>query len=85
MSDTANGQAVQSDELLDALRSSRYPNCTLYLIWHHVQRGDMEAARLEYACDYDKLGCHRATVETVLSSNDTAHRQDRSASGGPVR
>ncbi len=69
MSETVAGQAVQSDALLDALRSSRHPNCTLYLIWHHVHRGDMDAARLEYACDHDKLGSHRATVESVLSSN----------------
>lgn len=57
---------AQSETLLAALKKSRHPNCTLYLIWHYVNAGDLDAARLEYRVDHDKLGCHRGVVETVL-------------------
>jgi hypothetical protein len=59
---------VRSDPLLAALRSARHPNCTLYLIWHYLDRGDVNAAQAEYARDSDKLGTHRKTVEEVLAN-----------------
>jgi len=68
MSDTKSaGKSLRSDALLSALRGRLYPNCTLYLIWHYVQQGDMDAARREYSCDHDKLGVNRELVERVLS------------------
>ena len=60
---------LPSSALLAALRSSRYPNCTLYLIWHYLDRGDVALAEAEYRRDSDKLGCHRKTVEAVLAAN----------------
>jgi hypothetical protein len=60
---------VASDALLSALRTSRHPNCTLYLIWHYVSNGDMAAARQEFAWDHDKLGGNRKLVESIVSDN----------------
>ena len=60
---------ITSTDLLAALRSSRYPNCTLYLIWHYLDRGDIRLAEAEYCRDSDKLGCHRKVVEVALASN----------------
>ena len=54
-------------KLLAALRSARHPNCTLYLIWHYLERGDIDAALAEYVRDSDKLGTHRGTVEEVFA------------------
>jgi hypothetical protein len=62
--------AVRCDELLEALHLSPWPNCTLYLIWHFMERGDVEAAAAEYRRDSDKLGRHRKLVESVIASND---------------
>lgn len=59
-----------SEKLLDVLKDSPYPNCTLYLIWHYVSGGHMELARQEYRWDSDKLGRHRAIVEQVLFSDE---------------
>ena len=56
-------------ELLAALRSARHPNCTAYLIWHYLDRGDIEAAHAEYCRDSDKLGNHRKTIEMIFEAN----------------
>lgn len=61
--------AVRCDELLEALHLSLWPNCTLYLIWHYMERGDVDTATAEYRRDSDKLGRHRKLVESVIASN----------------
>jgi len=58
-----------STSLLGALKASRYPNCTLYLIWHYLDRGNRDLAVSEYVRDSDKLGQHRRLVERVLQPN----------------
>ena len=71
---------VGCTELLAALRSARHPNCTAYLIWHYLDRGDIEAAHAEYCRDSDKLGNHRKTVEMIFAANDRLHGRGRSES-----
>ena len=73
MSERSERMELPSSALLAALRASRYPNCTLYLIWHYLERGDVALAEAEYRRDSDKLGCHRKTVEAVLAANAEAH------------
>ena len=55
------------DILLDMLKAKKYPNCTLYLIWHYYRRGRLEEARSEYARDSDKLASgDRVAVGRIL-------------------
>lgn len=67
--DLARTSPSRADFLLAALMSAKHPNCTLYLIWHYLERGDVDAAHAEYCRDSDKLGNHRKTVESVLAAN----------------
>lgn len=69
MNEQSERMKVASDTLLSALRDLLYPNCTLYLIWHYLQQGDVQAARDEYARGYDKIFVERKLVERLLSDN----------------
>jgi hypothetical protein len=61
---------VASDALLSVLRSCSYPNCTLYLIWHYMSRGQIDLAQSEYARDSDKLvSSIRRMVGDLLTDN----------------
>lgn len=55
-----------STNLLNLLRNCKYPNCTLYLIWHYVRVGMIDYAKAEFAYDYDKLGNYKQAVEKIL-------------------
>lgn len=48
------------------LHNNKHPNCTLYLIWHYLQRGNVDAAASEYVRDSDKLGSNRQLVGDLL-------------------
>jgi hypothetical protein len=52
------------------LIESKYPNCTLYLIWHYLKKGEVENARSEFVRDSDKLGLNRGAVSQILEMNE---------------
>ncbi|MBD3263403.1 hypothetical protein GF374_03420 [Candidatus Woesearchaeota archaeon] len=55
------------DRLLSTLRTSSYPNVTLYLIWHYLNKNEIDLAVGEYCHDGDKLGStKRKIVEDVF-------------------
>lgn len=51
-----NGRLKDSRaRILRALKCRDYPNCTAYIIWHYLTKGDADAARRELHRDGDKL------------------------------
>lgn len=65
------------DSLLAELQSIWYPNCTLYLIWHYLSRGELDRAHHEYTYDGDKLGRHRKLVEAALAEAAEAEEESK--------
>jgi hypothetical protein len=62
-----DGNEYKLNSLLGLLRHSKHPNCTLYLIWFYLNKGDVEQAKAEFTRDSDKLGIFRKYVEELLN------------------